>query len=309
MWVIAVFGSSILVIRYSHIGALVSVKALLIGLTCLLSLGSPFRSTVTHADGIGYSFNGLTIAQAEVFGNVFPGLSPISGRLVYDSYSSITHPSSDCDCAGYRQQIYNGLSASIGTTIIRADDYLIEVLNDFEQGSATFDLLSIRYDSTVVPAPAKPLMVGGNPFSDGQFLLQFTGAPSVFSDSQLPEEINLSDFLFVQLALIDPNSVETVIGSVTSLVELPVVSGDYNYDLAVDGHDFLTWQRNFRSTTELAADGNHNMVVDNGDLLIWEQNFGMPTSLLPLSVVPEPSACLLAISLLTSCGLINNRRH
>lgn len=92
----------------------------------------------------------------------------------------------------------------------------------------------------------------------------------------------------------------TVIGS------LP---GDYNLDGAVDGADFLIWQRGFGSMTNLVADGNRDGAVDSLDYNIWRSNFGASANA-SLSTtgdaVPEPSS--VAIVLLSLLGLVYAHR-
>jgi hypothetical protein len=73
--------------------------------------------------------------------------------------------------------------------------------------------------------------------------------------------------------------------------------GDFNGNDAVDGADFLAWQRSFGSTTELAADGSLNGTVDADDLAVWKANFGRtwPASGIGVAaVVPEPSTLSIA---------------
>lgn len=43
----------------------------------------------------------------------------------------------------------------------------------------------------------------------------------------------------------------------------------------VDGLDFLSWQRTFESTTDLAADGDNDGAVTGLDLDIWRERFGL----------------------------------
>lgn len=70
--------------------------------------------------------------------------------------------------------------------------------------------------------------------------------------------------------------------------------GDFNGDEAVDGADFLAWQRSFGSTTELAADGSLNGTIDADDLAIWKQNFGRTWPAVGAAIaIPEPATSLL----------------
>jgi hypothetical protein len=53
-------------------------------------------------------------------------------------------------------------------------------------------------------------------------------------------------------------------------------SGDFNGDSAVDGADFLQWQRTFNTAVAggTGADGSGNGVVDAADLNLWKANYG-----------------------------------
>ena len=65
------------------------------------------------------------------------------------------------------------------------------------------------------------------------------------------------------------------------------LAGDFDSDFDVDGADFLTWQRDLGSTTNLAADANKNGIVDSADLPIWHDNFGIGNQ--SSNAVPEPT--------------------
>ena len=52
------------------------------------------------------------------------------------------------------------------------------------------------------------------------------------------------------------------------------MGADYNADSVVDGGDFLLWQRDQGSTTELAADGDFSGQVDAADLQLWKDGYG-----------------------------------
>ncbi|MCC6492954.1 MAG: hypothetical protein IT424_08030 [Pirellulales bacterium] len=66
--------------------------------------------------------------------------------------------------------------------------------------------------------------------------------------------------------------------------------GDYDGDDDVDGADLLVWQRNFASTTMLAADGSVNGLIDAADLDLWGERFGSGYANANLQSVrvPEP---------------------
>jgi hypothetical protein len=87
------------------------------------------------------------------------------------------------------------------------------------------------------------------------------------------------------------------------LITSPGVAGDYDADGDVDGNDFLVWQRNLGSTTNLAADGSKNGVVDGADLTVWRGHFPSSTGL--AAAMPEPSAALLGT--LAFCGITLRR--
>ncbi|RIK88933.1 MAG: hypothetical protein DCC67_00160 [Planctomycetota bacterium] len=54
----------------------------------------------------------------------------------------------------------------------------------------------------------------------------------------------------------------------------PPLGADYDVSSLVDGGDMLLWQRQFGSTTELAADGSNNGTVDAADLVVWKNGYG-----------------------------------
>ena len=75
------------------------------------------------------------------------------------------------------------------------------------------------------------------------------------------------------------------------------LDGDYNHDGAVDGSDFLLWQR-----------GQSPLGAEVADLAEWKANFGMPlTSVAASTVVSEPTTSSLLI--LFGCGGVHRRRR
>ncbi len=84
---------------------------------------------------------------------------------------------------------------------------------------------------------------------------------------------------------------------VITLDELPVMpwslletgDADFNNDGAVDGGDFLVWQREAGGFDSLMADANGDFYVDGADLAYWRHQFGRSAGG-PTSGVPEPPA-------------------
>ncbi len=74
----------------------------------------------------------------------------------------------------------------------------------------------------------------------------------------------------------------------SSVTDLNIPDGDYDFDGDVDGSDFLIWQRGNNSTTDVAADNNGDAIVDAADLVPWVTNYGT-VALSAAQSVPEPS--------------------
>jgi len=72
---------------------------------------------------------------------------------------------------------------------------------------------------------------------------------------------------------------------------LELLDGDFDNDNDVDGADFLAWQRDGLSATDLDA---------------WEANFGTDASLASSTSVPEPST---GVMILVCCGVCAMRRR
>jgi hypothetical protein len=87
----------------------------------------------------------------------------------------------------------------------------------------------------------------------------------------------------------------------------PDFSADFNDDFAVDGADFLIWQRNLGAENALlsSGDADRDGVVGPGDLDVWRDEYGLSLNTFPgvasppsnpaSHAVPEPSALLLAM--------------
>lgn len=74
-------------------------------------------------------------------------------------------------------------------------------------------------------------------------------------------------------------------------------NADFDGDGAIDGADFLTWQRGLGSAAGLSqGDANGDGAVDDLDLGIWQSQYGEASTLATsTAVVPEPTAYLLTL--------------
>jgi hypothetical protein len=86
----------------------------------------------------------------------------------------------------------------------------------------------------------------------------------------------------------------------------PTYNGEeFVFDGDVDGHDFLTWQRNFgfgtdeegvpQYATRRFGDANGDRVVDGADLALWQANYGYGSPALSAAstAIPEPSTLVM----------------
>lgn len=88
------------------------------------------------------------------------------------------------------------------------------------------------------------------------------------------------------------SGVGQLIVSLTGVVGSAIENADFNLDGAVDGMDFLTWQRGFGTSGGASAgDANGDGVVDGVDLTIWSNQFGESTGIMQ---VPEPASLVIA---------------
>lgn len=113
-----------------------------------------------------------------------------------------------------------------------------------------------------------------------------------FSDENLPGAIALGSMTL------------TLSGVVSAAV---VEDGDFNGDDAVNGADFLAWQRGVGGAASPAnGDANADGVVDAVDLAIWAEQFGAGSS--PVLTIPEPTGACLALATGLVVAAVRRRR-
>jgi hypothetical protein len=92
----------------------------------------------------------------------------------------------------------------------------------------------------------------------------------------------------------------TVAGSHVILSNfLTGLPGDYNDDGIVDSTDYIVWRKSLTTGTPLDNESASIGITDQADFDAWRANFGqaMGASGLGTSLVPEPSAILLVVSM------------
>lgn len=272
-----------------------------------------FAVQSTSAAEIAYRFNGTVISSTGTpWGQAISNFTPVVGVFSYDSESQPTHQIGSCDCLGYRQQRLNGFFAKFGSTYIRADDYVVEVLNDFPQNeNETADIFAINWANTYSPPIESPIYVGPTPYATGLFSVSLVADTSLYDSSSLPEQIEASSF-HTRLGLLSDTGEELidVVFSITSLTRLDLLDGDYDVDNDVDLADFTKWRVTFGSVGDLMADGNQDGIVNAADYTIWRDTFqsGMSALAEAALTVPEPGiGPIIALHCIACCAL--RQRH
>ncbi|MDZ4658813.1 MAG: hypothetical protein SH868_14655 [Bythopirellula sp.] len=99
---------------------------------------------------------------------------------------------------------------------------------------------------------------------------------------------------------------------VLSVVANVVENADFDGDGDVDGRDLLVWQRGYGLTGQgdnSMGDANRDGEVTSADLEIWELQYGEPGELSAAVAVPEPTAGILAGTLLMHLIRRRNNRR
>lgn len=154
------------------------------------------------------------------------------------------------------------------------------------------------YWSLTTPDPANPyISVGGHAdgvvnFSGDTLTITLTGGNEYVDDDGFQRRTALSGVVI---------DYEPTFAGLT---------GDYNGDLAVDGADFLLWQKTYGNTVPNSdgADGSGNGLIDAADLTLWKSAFGGGSQISAGAAVPEPAAIAVAIVALTSTVVICRQR-
>jgi hypothetical protein len=142
--------------------------------------------------------------------------------------------------------------------------------------TATYNIL----ENDIDPEGDAVVAVLGATTANGQLTLNPDGTLQYTPNAGF---IGVDEFTYTAYDFINSSRVATVRIHVG-------VRGNYDEEAAIDGHDFLAWQRSLDSavaTNGSGADGDGNGVIDAGDLQTWQETFG-ETLLIPPPPPPPP---------------------
>lgn len=184
----------------------------------------------------------------------------------------------------------------------RLDGFTPAVVTDSNSTTETIDFTLFEerpsYWSIMTPNPANPYVsVGGHAdgavaFDGDTLTITLTGGNEYVDDEGFQRRTALAGVV------------------VDYEPKFAGVTGDYNGDLAVDGADFLLWQRTLGNsvTPSAGADGSGNGLIDVDDLTLWKSAYGGGSQISAGAAVPEPAALVVALAALTSTVVVSRRR-
>jgi hypothetical protein len=283
---------------------------------CAVALGVTLGGAAT-ADAVQYGlgFSGSVESAKAAYGYTVPMEAAVYAQLIYDSTTAPNYNLGGCDCATYRQRISDGLSVTFGGLVVQSDEYDIHVMNNIFNTvtQAEYDLIRVVFSSAQNPSFETSLEVNGVAQPDGELVLYLRDrTATVLQSSALPDPAAFNGLEFYKAFLRDsPTELAYDLAAnlnPPTLLDSP--EGDFNSDAAVDGADFLMWQRSIGADGSSPADGDGSGVVDGEDLAMWSGHYGETFGSPPAAVsVAEPTASALALSLLAGVALLRRDRR
>ncbi len=119
-----------------------------------------------------------------------------------------------------------------------------------------------------------------------------------FDDSSVPTATHVG----IQTLVVDSQTILNsllMVGGGQAIWILPVIEGDFNADLTVDGTDLTIWRSHFGAAsgaTFSMGDNDSDGDVDGDDFLAWQRQLGAGSPLAAFQATPEPSGFLLALA-------------
>lgn len=145
------------------------------------------------AANLRYGFHGtVTFSVTSAYGIPTPVNTLVDGEFKYNPAAAMTHTVSNAK--GYQQDIPNGFFATFGSTLVRADKYLVLVADNLVQSGTPKDVFSIHFATNLNPTLSAPLNVAGVDRSAGLFKVEFPGSSGLWSGTGLPSSIDPAQF-------------------------------------------------------------------------------------------------------------------
>ena len=192
---------------------------LLVGVWFCVTFSSKCSATI-----MGYAFTGaLSHTGSNLYGVPIPISAPIAGQFGIDTQLAGVNSPGNPNVALYRHVIPDGVKITVGSLDIRASEYIVSVSNNIPiPGGILADVINIRWASNVVPSLA-PIHVNGAVKTTGMFSINLVGNQNLFSNTSLPADLNLSNFMSSLSFLADtPTGSIDLIYNVNSLTSVEV---------------------------------------------------------------------------------------
>lgn len=251
-----------------------------------------FGQALTNA-GILSSTSGVTNFHGEIT-NGATGLIAIGGNSNATFYDNVDVTAGTLSIAAGSTALFLGdLTISPGSTVE------IDLSQSSANSPANAPLQVLG--TTQLEAPIRVNFVDGYvPTAGDNFsLLSATGG-------MVPGLTNTSNFeplptgLMWDLVQGENGLSVRVIDDPSIVIVGAIIDGDFNSDGQVDSADYTVWRDSLgQSGDSLPADANGSGSVDAEDLAIWRTNFGTVASTVAVTAVPEPTAMLLGLSLIS----------
>jgi hypothetical protein len=135
------------------------------------------------------------------------------------------------------------------------------------------------------------------------FQLTLASRNNTLSDATLPSAPpDLSTWDEARLVMIGDNGI-----SLDPMPAVMISASLIELELVADNNGLATWNADFGTTGSAEGDIDGNLAVDGGDFLAWQRKSGSRSQAVAM-VIPEPSTLALAVSSLLGLSLIRRRR-
>ncbi len=281
-----------------------------------------------YRDGVQVGQTAITKSLASVSNNfallgeaTYPGDPNFNGRIdefrIHDTALSPAQVQASFNAGqNFTQTLVVDVNTLTGATQLRNATAAPLTFDHYQITSASGSLnlagwnsLSDQNINTIGPGTGQSWDEAGTPNSSvlsELFLLGNTtlapGAALSLGNAYNPSAAG-NDLRF-QYSLTNGTIARSAVNYITS-----VVDADFNNSGAVDGSDFLIWQRNVgvsSGATNAQGDTDGNGAVNGTDLANWRTRYGLPSASASAAAIPEPATTALVIT--AAACLLHGRR-